>query len=300
MKKKVFSGIILLFMIIPSLLTGQNKEKKTYELIYQDVQLLKQQIMRLDKQIESNTEDIQKIKKQLEELLSLSSLLRTMLANSSEEQKKIPAQYQIILEKIETINSQFVKLTDEILELRRTAVSTQEQTTEEGVIIPGQVPPPDESIEEAKEEAQTEKQPQSEISPNLSPREAYEMAYSDYLTGNFQLAIESFLIYKENFPDSPLADDAQYWIGECYFSLEKYENAIEQYNELILNYPGGNKVPAAYYKKGLSLIELEKKEEALSVFKILISKYPLEEETKLAQQKIKELEIRYERCKQSQ
>jgi tol-pal system protein YbgF len=298
MKKKILSGIIFLFLIIPCLLTGQNKEKKTYELIYQDVQLLKQQIMRLDKQIESNTEDIQRIKKQLEELLSLGSLLRTMQANSSEEQKKIPAQYQILLDKIEAINAQFVKFADELLELKRTALSTVDQTTEEGVIIPEQEPPPDNPVVEAKEEEQTEKQPQSEISPNLSPREAYEMAYSDYLTGNFQLAIESFLIYKENFPDSPLADDAQYWIGECYFSLKKHENAIEQYNKLILNYPGGDKVPSAYYKKGLSLIELEKIEEALSVFKILISKYPLEEETKLAQQKIKELELRYERCKQ--
>ena len=39
-------------------------------------------------------------------------------------------------------------------------------------------------------------------------------------------------------------------------------------------------------------MNLGKKEEALAVFKLLINKFPLEEETKMAQQKIKELEIK--------
>ncbi len=98
-------------------------------------------------------------------------------------------------------------------------------------------------------------------------------------------------MYIEQFPESPLVDDSLYWIGECHFSQKKYEEAIEQFNELILNYPRGDKIPAAYLKKGLSLVELDKKEEALSVFKILVSKFPLEEETKIAQQKIKELKL---------
>jgi tol-pal system protein YbgF len=115
------------------------------------------------------------------------------------------------------------------------------------------------------------------------------MAYTDYLKGNFQLAIEGFNLYREQFPNSPLSDNALYWIGECHFSLEEFERAIENFNELILNYPSGDKIAAAYLKKGISLMDLGKKEEALLVFKLLISKYPLEEETKIAQQKIKEL-----------
>jgi tol-pal system protein YbgF len=121
------------------------------------------------------------------------------------------------------------------------------------------------------------------------------MARSDYLKGNFELAIEGFTIYKFQFPESPLADDALYWIGECYFSQEKYNEAVGHFNELILNYPNGDKIPAAYLKKGISLAEQEKKEEALSVFKLLITKFPLEEETKIAQQKIRELETNNER-----
>ena len=99
----------------------------------------------------------------------------------------------------------------------------------------------------------------------------------------------AFSIYLEQFPDSPLADNAKYWIGECYFSQEKYDEAIDHFNELFINFPQSDALPAAYLKKGLSLIELNKKEEALAVFKLLITKYPLENEARIAQEKIKEL-----------
>ena len=147
-------------------------------------------------------------------------------------------------------------------------------------------------------EEQTEEKPPPPPQARLSPKEVYSMAHTDYRKGNFQLAIAGFKIYAEKFPESPLVDDSIYWTGECYFSQGSFEEAIEQFNELIINYPNGDKIPAAYLKKGICLIELGKRAEALSVLKLLVSKYPLEEETKIAQQKIKEL-FRNERYQQS-
>jgi tol-pal system protein YbgF len=115
------------------------------------------------------------------------------------------------------------------------------------------------------------------------------MAYNDYLQGNFDLAIESFKLYKQQFPDSPLADNSLYWIGECHFSKKQFQEAIDRFDELILTYPKGDKVAAAYLKKGFSFQELEKNEEALAVYRLLATKFPLEEETKIARAKIKEL-----------
>ena len=268
MGKKVSSGIFLI-LILPLFLTGVDKSKKAYELIYQDVQLLKQKIIQLDEKIENNREDIKLIKKQLEELLTLVRLSQKEQASFKEDQKKIPAQYLVILEKLESMNTRLTKFSEELLETKKAPLLQPEQE------------------EEPKNE---EKPPQTPRLPSsLSPQEVYNMAYSDYLKGNFQLAIEGFTLYQDQFPESPLADNALYWIGECYFSQKEFEKAIEQFNNLILNYPRGDKVPAAYLKKGISLMELGKKEEALVVFKLLISKYPLEEETKIAQQKIKEL-----------
>ncbi len=288
MARKILLGISLI-LLIPLLLAGADKSKKTYELIYKDIQLLKQQILQLEKKIGKNREDIQAVNRQLAELITSSKLLQSEIASSKDNQNKLPAQYQIILEKIEGIYSILSKFSEELIEIKRVSIPPPEQ---EEKSEPEQ---PKDTAATKEDEQKEETNPQPTISPNLSPSEVFNMARSDYLKGNFQLAIEGFTIYKSEFPDSPLVDDALYWIGECYFSQEKFKEAIAQFNELILNFPKSNKNPAAYLKKGISLISLGKNEEAISAFKLLISKYPLEEETKIAQEKIKELESKYER-----
>jgi tol-pal system protein YbgF len=296
MGKKLFSGFILLIGLSLALSGSQNKREKAYELIYKDVQLLKQQVLTLDKKIEQNAGGIKGIRDQLNELLDLTRQFQSEQASAREEQRRIPAQYQILLEKVETINTQLARFSEALIEIKRVALPLAEQVTEGEDSEGNQTksPPPQESSQPSEEE-----EPPS-ISPNLSPNEVYNMARSDYLKGNFDLAIEGFTIYKSQFPESPLSDDALYWIGECYFSQEKYNEAIEHFNELILNYPNGDKIPSAYLKKGIGLAEQEKKDEALSVFKLLITKFPLEEETKIAQQKIRELETNNERHQQPQ
>jgi tol-pal system protein YbgF len=123
----------------------------------------------------------------------------------------------------------------------------------------------------------------------MSPQEAYSVAYNDYLKGNYDLAVESFKLYRQQFPESPLADNALYWIGECRYSQRMFEEAIDAFDELVMTYPQGDKAAAAYLKKGLSFIELGRKPEALAALKLLVAKYPLEEEARIAQDKIREL-----------
>ena len=96
-------------------------------------------------------------------------------------------------------------------------------------------------------------------------------------------------MYKDQFSASPLADNALYWIGECAYSQRKFEDAVNVFNELILAYPQGDKVAAAYLKKGMSFAEMGRNEEALAAYRLLVTKFPVEEETRIAQQKIKEL-----------
>jgi tol-pal system protein YbgF len=271
-----------LILLIPVFLCGSDKEKKAYELIYKDVQTLKQQVLELDKKIGRNQEDINTIKQQMGDLLSLIGQIQTQQASLGEDQKKLPAQYQVLLEKLDAISVQLSRFSEELMEIRESALPVLQQEMQS-----------DQAGEEQEgaQEQPPEKNPEEEspLPPNLSPQEIYNMAYADYLKGNFQLAIDGFKIYVDNFPQSPFADNALYWIGECYFSQEEYEQAIDRFNELILTYPLGDKIPAAYLKKGISLVKLDRKEEALAVFKLLVSKYPLEEETRIAQEQIKQL-----------
>jgi tol-pal system protein YbgF len=294
---KKYIGVFLI-LLLPTLLAGVQKEKKTYALIYKDVQLLRQQVAQLKGNIEKNATGINSVKVQLKELLDLLRHLQTEQASVKEDQKKIPLQYQVLLEKLDQMNQKLAYLSEDLLEIKMASFKPQEKPKEKIESEENQSPPPEEGIEKEKTEEQTAEKPPSPPQARLSPKEVYSMAHTDYRKGNFQLAIAGFKIYTEQFPESPLVDDSIYWTGECFFSQGSFNEAIEQFNELIVNYPNGDKIPSAYLKKGICLIELGKKAEALSVLKLLVSKYPLEEETKIAQQKIKEL-FRNERYQQS-
>ena len=62
---------IFLSLLVPLLLCGTQKEKKAYELIYQDVQILKQQVLELEKKIGLQRDELKTIKQQMEEIISL-------------------------------------------------------------------------------------------------------------------------------------------------------------------------------------------------------------------------------------
>lgn len=291
--KKGFTTFFALFLIVATPFALGEQSKKTYELIYQDLQRLTQHILDLEKTTGQNSEDIQALKKILQELLTLSLRFQTEQASIKEDQKQIPSQFQLVLAKLDVLNTKLNNFSSELLEIKEIVLTPPEpqpaeQSDEEDS---KESPPTEQKTEETKTETKEENLGEEELPeiPQLSPQEVYNIAYSDYLNGNYQLAIDGFTLFLEQFSSSPVADDAAYWIGECYFSQSKFEEAATQFADLILNFPEGDKIPSAYLKKGLSLLELEKKDEALSVFKLLISKYPFEDETRIAQEKIKEI-----------
>lgn len=275
-----------LLLCLPFAAAGIDKSKKVYELIYEDVQIIKKQLLMIEERLEQNTEDILLLKNQLKDLQSQLKLFQSEQAGVQGELRNIPTQYRVLLEKFDYLSLQLAKISEELLAIRGVTPQATGPEPEESKSGKEQAPPPNKK-EEAATSART---PAS--APSISPQEVYNMAYSDYLKGNFDLAIDGFKIYREQFPDSPLADNALYWIGECLFSQQKLNEAINVFNDLILDYPSGDTVAAAYLKKGISLMDLGKKEEALSVFRLLVAKYPLDEETKIAQQKIKDLTLK--------
>jgi tol-pal system protein YbgF len=262
---------------------GQDKSKKAIELVYDDVQALKQQVQELRARVDQNGEQLLAVQDQLK---ALTELIRQATAGQSGAQeglRAVPAQYQDILRKLDQLTLDLQKLTADLaVRAPQTAPDTAPEEERRTAQRPTSRPP-----------AETKPQPAPALpppAPTMSPQEAYSVAYNDYLKGNYDLAVESFRLYRQQFPESPLADNALYWIGECRYSQRKFEEAIDAFDQLILAYPQGDKAAAAHLKKGLSFIELGRKPEALAALKLLVAKYPLEEEARIAQDKIRELD----------
>ena len=77
------------------------------------------------------------------------------------------------------------------------------------------------------------------LAPGMSPQRLYNTALADFTAGQWALCIEGFDTYLRSFPRSELADDAQWYIGECYQQDGKFTEAIDAYNRVITNYPEG-------------------------------------------------------------
>ena len=279
---------VLLLVCLPLASGGQDKTKKTYELIYQDVQLLKDQVQDLRSRLDRSAEEIRALR---DEIKALSGLVRQSIADQAglkDDVRAIPSQYQDLLRRIDQLGFDVQKVSADLAAARAAGpLPAGPEEAAQGKVLKDTAPP--KKPETRPGQASPAAQPQAPPASNISPQEAYRMAYNDYLKGNYDLAVEGFKLYRQQFPDSPLADNALYWIGECRFSQKKYEEAIDDFNDVILTYPQGDKVAAAHLKKGMSYMELGKKEEALAAFKLLATKYPLQEETKIALDKIKEL-----------
>ena len=100
------------------------------------------------------------------------------------------------------------------------------------------------------------------------------------------LARESFQTYLKQFPDTEVADNAQYWIGESYYATGDFTSAIAEFNKVIQGYPKGDKVPAAMLKIGLSHSRLKNPTEANKTYRALIQRYPKSPEAGAARERL--------------
>ncbi|SPD72535.1 putative Tol-pal system protein YbgF [uncultured Desulfobacterium sp.] len=120
-----------------------------------------------------------------------------------------------------------------------------------------------------------------------------EKSYADALAlnreGRHAEAIEAFKDFMKTYPKSNLAGNAQFWTGESYMALKKYEQAILAYQEVITKYPNGNKVPGAMLKQAMSFIEIKDTISAKLLLQKLIKKYPNSDEAKTAEAKLSTL-----------
>ena len=104
---------------------------------------------------------------------------------------------------------------------------------------------------------------------------SYESAFNLFKIGNYQAAIAGFQNFLKTYPASPLAANAQYWIGNSYSALKDYKSAIAQQQKVIQTYPNSPKVPDAMLNIASSQAELGDKNSAKKTLEEIVAKHPL-------------------------
>ena len=115
----------------------------------------------------------------------------------------------------------------------------------------------------------------------------YEQTLTKYREEKYEEAIIGFKDFLKEYPKSDLADNAHFWVGECYMAMKQYEQAVLAYQEVIKKYPKGNKVPNAMLRQALAFYEIKDKISSKLLLKNIIKKYPNSSEAKIAEAKLK-------------
>ncbi len=204
------------------------------------------------------------------------------LLGVTEEAKPVPSQQKAVTEgatteeKIQQLESEQSALKDKETTLsqaasqKTTAPTSQQQGTAQVAL-----------------QSREETQPAWEAATTFSDR--YQIALQDYQSKKYREAIqkfESLLIVNTR---HTLSDNCQYWIGESYYGLGEYQQAIVSF-EKVFSFADSNKDDAAQLKLGLCYARLNDTEIAKREFQKLIDNYPTSEYVSMAKRLLSEIQ----------
>jgi tol-pal system protein YbgF len=129
----------------------------------------------------------------------------------------------------------------------------------------------------------------AQVSPDPPDRVRYERLLTLFRDGDLEGARQGFMVFLSEYPNSGLAPNARFWLGESYFGKKDFQKAIDAYDKVEIEHPGSEKVPAAILKKGFAYLALKDKKRASSAFKQVVSLYPKSVEAGKASDKLAQL-----------
>jgi tol-pal system protein YbgF len=203
-------------------------------------------------------------------------IVKRIVEEDLSEQDAMKAKIRELTERVETLDH-MVRQQQKYLGLEPPAAPEEQAPVTPGPApqAPGATPGPGPTKPE-------EAIPSGEVS-------MYDHALALYRQEKYAAAMAGFKSFLEQYPNSDRADNANFWIGESYMSLKKFEQAILAYQKVIKDFPTGNKVPNAMLRQAVAFLEIKDKTSARLLLKKIIEKYPGTNEAELAKKRLNSL-----------
>ncbi|MSS72158.1 MAG: tetratricopeptide repeat protein [Candidatus Latescibacteria bacterium] len=126
-------------------------------------------------------------------------------------------------------------------------------------------------------------------SPSNRVKTVYQAAFRDFEARHFENALRAFSEALAAAPKDDLADNAQYWIGECHYGLGHYTQAIKEFQK-VFTYSDTEKDDDAQFKIARCYIDLGDQDKATIELKRLTVDYPESEYVRRAEGLLRDLQ----------
>ena len=125
--------------------------------------------------------------------------------------------------------------------------------------------------------------------PTSTEQAVYSQSYDALKAGSYSIAITGFKDFLSNYPQSPLAENAQYWLGEAYYVNHDYDPAAEAFRAALKKWPDGRKAADALLKLGFTQFEQKQYGAARATLTSVTQKYPNTDNARYATEKLRRI-----------
>jgi tol-pal system protein YbgF len=114
----------------------------------------------------------------------------------------------------------------------------------------------------------------------------YAQSFDALKAGSYSVAITGFKGFLSSYPSSPLAENAQYWLGEAYYVTHDLDAAAGAFRTVTQKWPNSRKTPDAMLKLGYTQLDQKKVSEGRVTLSQVVQKYPGTDAARLATERL--------------
>ncbi len=213
--------------------------------------------------VEQDTDAVNKVANALN---ALQTTLQKQQAEGGSKVDQVSGQIQALNDTMDEIKVRLAKVTKQLEDMQASQQSIQAQ--------------------------QAQQQAQQQAAANAPPPDVlYNNALRDYTGGKNDLASQEFSDYLKFYPNTDLAGNCYFYLGEIQFRAQNYQQAVQSYDQVLQNFPSGNKAASAQLKKGFALIELGKQDDGVAELRHVVQRYPHSPEALQARERMRKLGV---------
>ena len=126
--------------------------------------------------------------------------------------------------------------------------------------------------------------------PGGSDRDNYQAAFELLKEQRYEPAAMAFEQFLVTYPDSELADNAQYWLAESHYVTQMFNEALAEFGVVVTKFPSSRKVPDALLKMGYCNYELKQWDAARTSLQRVLANFPETTAARLATQRLQRMD----------
>jgi len=274
MNRHRISAVLALFLVLSLAVGPVSGASKEMVQLQTQVQQLQEQMTAMQRSfdermgvmknlVEQNTDAVSKV---ATALYGLQTTLAKQQGDAGSKTDQVSGQVQALNDTMDEIKVRLAKVTKQLEDMQAAQQSLGAQQVQQ----------------------QAEQQKMKDAPP---PDVLYNNAVRDYNGGKNDLALQECSDYIKFYPNTDLAGNCYFYLGEIQFKQANYQQAAQSYDQVLQNFPSGNKAASAQLKKGFALVELGKQDEGVSELRRLIQRYPHSPEALLARDRLRKLGV---------